>query len=178
MEDLIESEGSQSPSGSADIEANEGPEDYTDSDDDCCEPVIRIRDFKMPRMENEDSLKEWNDKLGRDTMYMAEILCNLLHMLDAEEDIDRRLTILVEVFFEKEFLSRCSWTGLGIPGPTVRLCVYTHVITLFIYAGGNTQYKLTTNYIKWFFITLYRRKMRCPSKGLHLLVTRKRRHSE
>uniref|UniRef100_A0A4Y0BHG9 DUF4806 domain-containing protein n=1 Tax=Anopheles funestus TaxID=62324 RepID=A0A4Y0BHG9_ANOFN len=137
------------------------------------------RSLKFPRIATLKSLKDLNEKLGSNSIYMAEMVSYFLHLLKLENDIDRRLTIMLDLMFDREFFSKCSWTGLEFPEPKIRLCEFVFVICLFKTAGSNNFIQLTDEFVKEFFSKkLHHGKSRCFTKSQRLFESRKRRKSE
>ncbi|XP_053663466.1 uncharacterized protein LOC128712602 [Anopheles marshallii] len=109
------------------------------------------RSLEFSRIENEEAFKEFDDKLRNNSIYMAEIVTKFLHLLKLVNDIDRRLCIMLDLVFDRAFLTLCSWTGAGIGRSKICFKEFEHVICLFKIVGGNSFIRVTDELIKSFF---------------------------
>lgn len=76
-------------------------------------------------------------KLGSNSSYMAEALCQLVHIVHEISDVDHRLNIIFDLMFDRDLIALCSWTGRGHPDQKICLSKYNFIIRLVQYAGGN-----------------------------------------
>uniref|UniRef100_A0A182NY77 DUF4806 domain-containing protein n=1 Tax=Anopheles dirus TaxID=7168 RepID=A0A182NY77_9DIPT len=108
------------------------------------------RTFQLQRMASEEDLESFNTKLGINSTCMAEALCQLVHILFETSDVDNRLEIIFNLFFERDLVAKCSWTGRGFPDPKLCLSKYIDILSLIKYAGGNHLMMRTDEYVKQF----------------------------
>lgn len=142
----------------------------------CDKPNTNNRNINVQKIYNVEELKTFNDRLG-DSIYMAEIICRLLHLLSSTNSVDIRLNILLDLLFDATFLSSCSWTGRGFPNPKIPFGEYTYVLSLFKFVGGNSFIELSDEYIKNFFLNKLQHSAG-RSKALGLRMTCKRKSTE
>ncbi|XP_061514703.1 uncharacterized protein LOC133393489 [Anopheles gambiae] len=94
------------------------------------------RNTAITAIETKEELEAFNANLEVNT-YMAEMLCSLLYAIDHIKYVKERLDKIIDLLFTREFLSKCSWSGIGRPNQKVAFAAFENVFVLIKFAGGN-----------------------------------------
>ncbi|XP_040158917.1 protein clarinet-like isoform X1 [Anopheles arabiensis] len=105
------------------------------------------RNTVITAIETKEELEAFNANLEVHT-YMAEMLCSLLYAIDHIKYVKERLDKIIDLLFTREFLSKCSWSGIGRPNQKVAFAAFENVFVLIKFAGGNKFLQLNDDYVK------------------------------
>ncbi|XP_040167687.1 TSC22 domain family protein 1-like isoform X1 [Anopheles arabiensis] len=105
------------------------------------------RNTAITAIETKEELEAFNANLEVNT-YMAEMLCSLLYAIDHIKYVKERLDKIIDLLFSREFLSKCSWSGIGRPNQKVAFAAFENVFVLIKFAGGNKFLQLNDDYVK------------------------------
>ncbi|XP_040165755.1 uncharacterized protein LOC120901680 isoform X3 [Anopheles arabiensis] len=105
------------------------------------------RNTAITAIETKEELEAFNANLEVNT-YMAEMLCSLLYAIDHIKYVKERLDKIIDLLFTREFLSKCSWSGIGRPNQKVAFAAFENVFVLIKFAGGNKFLQLNDDYVK------------------------------
>ncbi|XP_058117045.1 uncharacterized protein LOC131259547 [Anopheles coustani] len=110
------------------------------------------REFEFEKVSSKEELESFNSKLENDPIFMAKMLSHIIYAIYTVSSIDDRLSTILNLLFDKQFLRQCSWTGRGFPNPKICLSDQEHILSLCKFAGGNNFMELTDEYVKSFFL--------------------------
>ncbi|XP_035896968.1 protein enabled homolog [Anopheles stephensi] len=113
-------------------------------------PIVP-RNFTLDKVNTEEALNKLNNVL-QEGYYMAELVSDMTHLLKNITDYYKRLCILMDLVFEKEFLKKCSWTGRGLHESKICMSKYSQILKFFKIVGGNEVSKLTDDQVKFFLL--------------------------
>ncbi|XP_061515254.1 uncharacterized protein LOC133393615 [Anopheles gambiae] len=133
----------------------------------------------IKKMETLDMLEEMERKLKHESLYMAKTICLLLSALKGTDNVQERLSITLDLLFDRDFFSKFSWTGVGFPEAKIPLEKYVYIISLFKFVGGTSFIDDTATVshetVKTFLVDKRNHgKARSLVKGLRHTVKRKK----
>ncbi|XP_041779053.1 uncharacterized protein LOC121597386 isoform X2 [Anopheles merus] len=99
---------------------------------------------------NEEDLDCFNIKLVNEE-YFEEVVTNLISLV-SDIDPESRMLSTLDLIFDKEFLTTCSWTGVGKSCSKIPIIAYKNVQKLFQRVGSTQNVVVSDESVTQFFM--------------------------
>lgn len=87
--------------------------------------------FEFEPMETREQLQELESKLATDAQFrsrMTDWLCSSTRANEAEN----RLHEAIDLLFDRELFTKCSWTGRGQNGPKIAISTHVNILEIMV----------------------------------------------
>ncbi|XP_058120036.1 uncharacterized protein LOC131262127 [Anopheles coustani] len=136
--------------------------------------LTRRESFKFSLIKTKEELTVFDAKL-LDRAYFQKVLDWLTDNVIAK-DCNNRMLEAQDLIFHKEFLVKCSWTGLGKHSMKIEFKSFINVLRLFKEIGSTRFHSLSDRELAIYFMNkLKHAKERLHAKGIVKSSCRKRR---
>ncbi|XP_061513275.1 uncharacterized protein LOC133393259 [Anopheles gambiae] len=102
---------------------------------------------------DEAGLINFNERLKSDSIFMLNTAQKLIFYVTSAKDIEGRLNLVLEVMFDRKFLSTCSWSEKSSVGARkIDFNRFIYVLHLLRVVGGNDYLEATDTLVKKFLM--------------------------
>ncbi|XP_052895859.1 uncharacterized protein LOC128303048 [Anopheles moucheti] len=131
--------------------------------------------FVFNKITNEEEFTELDTKLGTDQEYYESLKKDLNQHVQANE-ADNRMLEMMDMIYDRKFMTLCSWTGCGREGTKIAFRERKNILQLFADIASNKFMTVSETFVKTFFVKKLRHaKERVNIQGLRKAVCHKRR---
>ncbi|XP_053667913.1 uncharacterized protein LOC128718302 [Anopheles marshallii] len=126
-----------------------------------------------PLISNFEELSEFESSLSNEEYFQQISKAKKIEIVD--KNVQNRLFALLDGIFDKNFLVKCSWTGISKTGTKIAMNSYKNILKLFKHVGSTNVIKVSDEMLKTFLMKrLKHAEERAKAKGIRKSSSRVR----